>query len=47
MGDTKRGREREGRNKRHQRLRREMERAREHIAESAGGRSAADEETDR
>jgi hypothetical protein len=35
MGDTKRGRERQGRNKRHQRLQREMERARERVGEPA------------
>jgi hypothetical protein len=36
MGDTKRGREREGRNKRHQRIRREMERARERAGDQDG-----------
>jgi hypothetical protein len=39
MGDTKRGRERQGRNKRHQRLRREMERAREQVGEGEPGTS--------
>jgi hypothetical protein len=37
MGDTKRGRERQGRNKRHQRLRREMERASERVGDTEPG----------
>jgi hypothetical protein len=36
MGDTKRGREHQGRNKRHQRLRREMERDQERILDDEG-----------
>lgn len=46
MGDTKRGREREGKNKRHQRVRREMERAWKQMGDPWPGEASSESTED-